>query len=194
MNKVILSAVILSLGLPLVIHATETSSTAMPQNTIEYINKLNCDTFTGESENYCLQKKKEAAQTMRTGTGTEMKKPPQSGSGNVNTPPKRENGTGSIKKRPTQYATGNVLPPKPQNGTGGIMNQEGISAGIAKLSEKDRAELMKMIQKFLESKGIKTTLPPTTKPITNTVPKKVEPKDVKKTSPTTTKTTTTIRK
>lgn len=190
MNKVILSALVVSLGLPLMIHAAETPSTTMTQNAIDYINKLNCDTFTGDAKNYCLQKKKEAAQAPRSGTGTEMKRPPQNGSGTVSMPPKRENVTGSTERRPTQYATGNILPPKPQNGSGGTMNPDGISAGVAKLSEADRAELMKMIQAFLESKEIKVTLPPT-KPVIKTIPKKrMESKEVKKTSTTTPKTTT----
>lgn len=126
---------------------------------MDSILKVNCDTFSGEAKNSCLEKKKQIM--MRW---TQVR--PVFGTGTPNPPPPRrdgDNGTGTLMPRPPKDGSGSgwmmPRPPKPEGRNDEIKPpQEALTLAIAKLSPADREELMKIIGNYLTAKGI--SLPP----------------------------------
>lgn len=134
----------------------------MSQAQMEYIMKINCDDFTGDAKNYCLEKKRQATlmQGMLAGT--------TSGTGVALPPPPREDRDGRDMSRPPRDGSGTMMPKPPKDGSGMMMprpprdgsgvnlerDSKGLMLAIGQLSPADRETLVKMIKDYLASKGI----------------------------------------
>ena len=57
MNKYILVGTLVMMSLPLLVQASEMTDGPLTQAQIDYILKQNCDSFTGDTKNFCLQMK-----------------------------------------------------------------------------------------------------------------------------------------
>lgn len=150
----------------------DNQNTVLTSDQINYIMKLNCDTFTGDNKNLCISKKMQAhKQLEQNGWGTQNP--------SLNTPPATQE-TKRDMQPPVGDNSGGIRPPRevgepprpPRDGTGthDVRDQnppsdqnpphDSIGQAVQKLSPADREELMKLIRSFLESKGIQITLPP----------------------------------
>ena len=56
-NKYILVGTLVVMSLPLLVQASEMTDGPLTQAQIDYIMKQNCDSFTGDTKNFCLQMK-----------------------------------------------------------------------------------------------------------------------------------------
>ena len=150
MKKSLFLGTLVLMSLPLLSRAEEQRNPPpMTQAQLEYLAKVNCDDFTGDAKNYCLEKKRQAAvmQTMLSGSGT--------GSGTMLPPPPREDRDSKDRPRPPRDGSGTMMPP-PRDGSGASMERDGkgLMLAIGQLSPADREALIKMIKDYLVSKGI----------------------------------------
>ena len=150
MKKSLFLGALVLMSLPLLSRAEEQRNPPpMTQAQLEYLAKVNCDDFTGDAKNYCLEKKRQAAvmQTMLSGSGT--------GSGTMLPPPPREDRDSKDRPRPPRDGSGTMMPP-PRDGSGASMERDGkgLMLAIGQLSPADREALIKMIKDYLVSKGI----------------------------------------
>ncbi len=67
MNKFILMGTLIAMSLPLLAQASDSTDGPLTQAQIDYILKQNCDSFTGDTKNYCLQIKWKAQTQVRLG-------------------------------------------------------------------------------------------------------------------------------
>ena len=150
MKKSLFLGALVLMSLPLLSRAEEQRNPPpMTQAQLEYLAKVNCDDFTGDAKNYCLEKKRQAAvmQTMLSGSGT--------GSGTMLPPPPREDRDSKDRPRPPRDGSGTMMPP-PRDGSGASIERDGkgLMLAIGQLSPADREALIKMIKDYLVSKGI----------------------------------------
>lgn len=151
MKKSLFLGTLLLLSLPLLSHADEwRGQSTMSQTQMEYIMKVNCDDYTGDAKNYCLEKKRQATlmQSMLAGTSN--------GTGVALPPPPREKREWRDMSRSPRDGSGTMIPRPPRDASGANLEKDtkGLMLAIGALSPADRETLIKMIKDYLVSKGV----------------------------------------